>query len=213
MTLSLELDKNSSATISCYAPTLNSPEMEIDEFYDQLRSVILKVSHSDKLVLMGDFNARVGTDNETLSGVLGSQGLGKMNANGLRLLSLCKEFDLSITNTYFQQHNNHKTSWMHPRSKDWHLIDYVITKKRHFIAPATCLTMYVSPIFFVSPFFLYVSPVCFVCITGFLYVSPVFLYVSPVSLYVVRYPFSSLVGNAFNHQQPTSVLISCLKNI
>ena len=26
----------------------------------------------------------------------------------------------------------HKTSWMHPRSKHWHLIDYVIVRRRDF---------------------------------------------------------------------------------
>ena len=53
-----------------------------------------------------------------------------MNFNCLRLLSICREFDLTATNTIFQQPNNRKTSWMHPRSKDWHMIDFVITKKR-----------------------------------------------------------------------------------
>ena len=53
-----------------------------------------------------------------------------MNSNVLRLLSICREFDLTVTNTLFQQPNNRKTSWIHPRSKDWHLIDFVITKER-----------------------------------------------------------------------------------
>ncbi len=80
---------------------------------------------------MGDFNARVGRDYRSWEGVLGNHGVGRMNSNGLRLLSICKEFDLSITNTFFQQKKCRKTTWMHPRSKDWHLIDYVITKRRN----------------------------------------------------------------------------------
>ena len=131
MTLSLSLHNNSSAIlVSCYAPTMNATEQEIDNFYDQLREVISKVSYSDKLILMGDFNARVGSDHQTWPGILGHHGIGKMNSNGLRLLSLCREFNLTITNTLYQQSEQRKSTWMHPRSKKWHLIDYVITRKR-----------------------------------------------------------------------------------
>ena len=130
MTLALDLDNESHLTlVSCYALTMSSSEQVIETFYDKLRSVISKIPRGDKLALMGDLNARVGNDHLTWSGVLGPHGVGKINSNGLRLLSLCKEFDLSITNTVFQQQNHHKTNWMHPRSKDWHMIDYVITKK------------------------------------------------------------------------------------
>lgn len=45
------------------------------------------------------------------------------------LLSKCAEHKLVITNTSFQQANKRKTTWMHPRSKQWHLIDYVIVKE------------------------------------------------------------------------------------
>ena len=53
-----------------------------------------------------------------------------MNSSGLRLLSLCSELGLAITNNFFQLRDMHKTSWMHPRSKHWHLIDYVIVRRR-----------------------------------------------------------------------------------
>ena len=44
--------------------------------------------------------------------------------------SLCSELSLAITNTFFQLCDMHKTSWMHPRSNHWHLIDYVIVRRR-----------------------------------------------------------------------------------
>ena len=40
------------------------------------------------------------------------------------------ENDLTITNTLFRQADMYKTTWMHPRSKQWHLIDYVICRCR-----------------------------------------------------------------------------------
>lgn len=75
---------------------------------------------------MGDFNARVGKNNQIWNGVLGGHGVGQVNSNGIRLLSLCPEFNLTISITLFQQKEKYKTSWMHPRSKHWHLIDYII---------------------------------------------------------------------------------------
>ena len=62
-------------------------------------------------------------------GVLGRHGTGKMNSNGLRLLTLCREFDLQITNTMFQLPEKHKNTWKHPRSGHWHMIDHVVTRR------------------------------------------------------------------------------------
>ena len=61
--------------------------------------------------------------------MIGSEGVGKCNINGLLLLRKCAEHGLLIINTVFQLSNRNKTSWMHPRSKHWHLIDYVIVRR------------------------------------------------------------------------------------
>ena len=50
--------------ISVYAPTFSRPEPEKDEFYDTLRTNISKTASTDTLIILGDFNARVGVRDE-----------------------------------------------------------------------------------------------------------------------------------------------------
>ena len=76
MTLHLHLHGNRHATIiSAYAPTLVSDEEEKQRFCDNLRDVLQAVPKGDKIVLTGDFNARVGKDWQTWDS-LGRHGLG-----------------------------------------------------------------------------------------------------------------------------------------
>lgn len=131
ITVRLGLSRNQHATvISVYAPTMTQNDAVKDLFYEDLRSTLKSVPRHDKIILMGDFNARVGSDFRLWDGVLGKHGIGKMNSNGLLLLTLCQEFQLAITNTMFQQKNIYKGTWKHPRSKTWHMIDYVIVRQR-----------------------------------------------------------------------------------
>ena len=131
MSLRIPLERGEFATIiSAYAPTLAAEEDVKDEFYHCLHDALKRVARTDKLILMGDFNARVGNNGEMWPGVIERHGVGKMNSNGLRLLTLCTEHDLSISNTFFRMKNKFKTSWMHPRSRHWHLIDFIIVRNK-----------------------------------------------------------------------------------
>jgi len=131
MTLKLLLDKNQHITfISAYAPTLTYSDEIKSRFYEELDSLIRSVPRRDKLILLGDFNARVGTDYQTWKGVLGRNGVGNCNGNGSLLLETCMGHDLTITNTLLRLPHHNRTSWMHPRSKPWHLLDYIITRRR-----------------------------------------------------------------------------------
>ena len=71
MTLRLPLKQNRHCTIiSIYAPTMtNSPE-NIDGLYDQLNQTLRGIPGSDKIILMGDFNTRVGNDYSTWKNVV-----------------------------------------------------------------------------------------------------------------------------------------------
>ena len=131
MTLQLKLDKNQTATvISAYAPTLDSEDLEKEIFYSQLNNVLSGIPNCHKVILLGDFNARIGRDHEIWPDTLGKEGVGSCNSNGLLLLTMCREHNLIVTNTLFRQKNKFKTSWQHPRSKHWHLIDYIIVRCR-----------------------------------------------------------------------------------
>ena len=129
MTFQIPLGNKKSATLmSAYAPTMTNPDDVKDKFYEDLDILIAAVPQSEKVIVLGDFNARVGTDLQTLKGNTGRQGTGNCNGNGLLFLNMCATQDL--TNTLFRLPTHNKTSWMRPLSRHWHLIDYVISWKR-----------------------------------------------------------------------------------
>nr|VZI53002.1 unnamed protein product [Spirometra erinaceieuropaei] len=85
-----------------YAPLMSCPDAAArDKFYEGLHALLATVSKADKLIVLGDFNARVGIDHTAWRGVLGPHGLRGSNDNGLLLLRTCAEHRLMLTNTFF----------------------------------------------------------------------------------------------------------------
>ena len=72
----------------------------------------------------------MGRENDKWPLVMGKHGIEKCNSNGELLLALCSEFELIVKNTMFKQKDERKTTWMHPRSKHWHMIDFIFTRCR-----------------------------------------------------------------------------------
>ena len=131
MTMKLTLTGKKQATIiSAYATTMTNPNDVKDQFYEELNSLVIAVPKTDKLIILGDFNARVGVDHQSWENVLGKNGIGRCNSNGLLLLQLCAEHELLVTNTVFRLLARNRTLRMHPLSKHRHLIDYVIVRQK-----------------------------------------------------------------------------------
>ena len=83
ITTRLPLSKdNFTIIISVYAPTMTNPNENKEAFYNQLASVFSGVPRTDKLLLIGDFNARIGRDNDKWPLVMGKHRIGKSNSNG-----------------------------------------------------------------------------------------------------------------------------------
>ena len=131
MTMRLPLSKNNVATIiSVYAPTMTHPDENKEAFYNQLASVFSDIPRTDKLLLIGYFNARTGIENDKWPLVMSKPGIGKCNSNGELLVALFCHIELILTNTMFKQKDQGKTTRMHPRSGHWHMIDFIIMRCR-----------------------------------------------------------------------------------
>ena len=129
MTLRLNTKSGFMSIICVYAPTLTSKADDKSAFYEALQAVIDKVPSGEDLVILGDFNARVGADHSVWPNCIGQFGIGSINDNGQRLLELCSQNTLCITNTFFGVKDRHKVSWRHPRSGHWHQIDHIVTRR------------------------------------------------------------------------------------
>ncbi|VDO60106.1 unnamed protein product [Schistosoma margrebowiei] len=86
-------------TIQCYAPTNDYNEDAKDQFYYRLQSIVEKCPTKHLTILMGDFNAKVGTDNTGYEDIIGRHGLGERNENGGRFANPCAFNKLVICGT------------------------------------------------------------------------------------------------------------------
>ena len=101
--------------IQVYAPTSNSEEAEFEQFYEDLQDLLELTPKKDVLFIIGDWNAKVGS--QETPGVKGKFGLGVQNKVGQRLIEFCQENTLLIANTLFQQHKRRLHTWTSPEGQ------------------------------------------------------------------------------------------------
>ena len=98
--------------IQDYAPTSNTEEAEVEWFYEDLQDLLELTPKKDVLFILGDWNAKVGS--QEIPGVTGKFGLGIQNEAGQRLIEFYQENALVIANTLFQQHKRRLYTWTSP---------------------------------------------------------------------------------------------------
>lgn len=118
------------AIIQVYAPTELADTEVKEEFYDQLTAVLADIKKGNILILMGDFNAKVGSDNLNLEHVMGKQGLGDINENGELFVEACVTAELVIGGTLFIHKKCHKTTWISPDGRTENQIDHFCISRK-----------------------------------------------------------------------------------
>ena len=114
--------------IQVYAPTSNPEEAEVEWFYEDLQDLLELTPKKDVLFIIGDWNAKVGS--QETPGVTGKFGLGIQNEAGQRLTEFCQENALVIANTLFQQHKRRLYTWISPDGQNQNQIDYILCSQR-----------------------------------------------------------------------------------
>ena len=98
--------------IQVYDPTSNAEEAEVEQCYEYLQDLLELTPKKDVLFIIGDWNAKVGS--QETPGVPGKFGLGIRNEAGQRLIEFCQENALVRANTLSQQHKRRLDTWTSP---------------------------------------------------------------------------------------------------
>ena len=109
--------------IQVYAPTRNAEEAEVEPFYEDLQDLLELTPGKDVLFIIGDWNAKVGS--QETPGVAGEFGLGVQNEVVQRLTEFCQENALVIPNTLFQQHKRRLYTWTSADGQHRNQTDYI----------------------------------------------------------------------------------------
>ena len=114
--------------IQVYTPASNTEEAEVERFYEDLQELVELTPKKDVLYIIGDWNAKVGS--QETPGVTGKFGLGMWKEAGQRLIEFCQENALVIANTLFQQHKRRLYTWTSPDDQHQNQIDYILCSQR-----------------------------------------------------------------------------------
>ena len=113
-------------------------------FFQEFDHKLASGPSGEKYVVLGDFNARVGSREhvgDQWDAMRGPYGYGVINDAGRELLSFLSVHQATVCNTWFRKKAIHQQTWQHPKLKQWTCIDYVLTCQK---SRKTCLDVVVK---------------------------------------------------------------------
>ena len=101
-----------------------------EEWYDQLQAAVSKVPQHDILLIIGDINAKTGSDNTDRERAMGRKGCGIINDNGEKFVNFCRNNNYVMGGTIFQHKEIHKLTWKSPDGRTVNQIDHVVINNK-----------------------------------------------------------------------------------
>lgn len=130
--LQLKADPVDLNIIQVYAPTADKPDRETTQLYREIKELMKLVKKNEALIVMGDFNAKVGQGR--VGNVVGDFGLGERNGKGDTLIQFCQEEKLTVANTWSKLPPRRLYTWQSPLHKPDHIvrnqIDFLLIRQR-----------------------------------------------------------------------------------
>lgn len=88
--------------IVVYAPTEKTPVADNSSFYNHLESLVSSTPPCDQIVILGEFNAVIGTNRASYESVIGYFASGSINDISSRLLVVCSLKNLAVVGSFFR---------------------------------------------------------------------------------------------------------------
>ncbi|PSN58148.1 Craniofacial development protein 2 [Blattella germanica] len=122
---------NNTTILNVHAPTEEKEDEIKDEFYEKISKIYDKIPKNDTKVVLGDWNAKIGKEDE-YKPTIGNHSLHtESNNNGIRAIDFAMSNNMTIKSTYFPHKLIHKVTWQSPDGKTKNQIDHVMVDKRH----------------------------------------------------------------------------------
>lgn len=129
---------NDTIILQVYMPTSTDDIGEVEKVYEDIEELIKLTKHKDNLIIIGDFNAVIGEGSDGIE--VGKYGLGKRNDRGDRLLEFCRQHELVISNTLFNNHKRRRYTWKMPGDLGRYQIDFILVRNRFKNQVKSCNT-------------------------------------------------------------------------
>ena len=118
------------AVFSVYAPTSKGSDDNKNLFYQQLSAAVEQCTARETPLVMGDFNAVVGSRRDGYENVMGPHGHGSRSENGSRLLQFASCHSLRVAGTWYQRPDYHRWTW-YSNTGTWQSeIDHILVGTR-----------------------------------------------------------------------------------
>lgn len=124
--LSLNAESGRTNFISVYAPDSSRKKEETDAFYENIEAELRKIPPTERIIILGDLNARVG--NSVIPGIMNRFNEDQLNDNGEILVDFCARHSLRINNTFYPHKLQHKITWQNSRGQH-SMIDFVLSNR------------------------------------------------------------------------------------
>jgi hypothetical protein len=116
--------------VQCCAPAHEATMEEKEAFYGLLETTLHQIRQSDITIMMRDFNAKIGDDNQGIKHVMGRNCLGNRNENGEIFIDLCANYEMIIGGSLFPHKDIYKATWVAPNHHTSNQINHIAISKK-----------------------------------------------------------------------------------
>lgn len=138
-TLNIKIQEHRITIIQAYAPTEAASELDIEEFYATVEKALSTAQKT--IILMGDFNAKLGTPKDDEYLVTKKHGYGERNERGQRLLDFALQHKLMIINTCFKKRKSKRWTWRSPNGQYKNEIDFILSNQHRIFQNIETLSL------------------------------------------------------------------------